>query len=210
MKFSVILFSLLAPFALLAQQPGYTKVENASEIQKKISTKAKTIHTIESDFVQEKNISVLSEKIISKGHLTYKEQNKLRWEYHTPFTYLVILNQGKIFLKDENKSNKVDMQSNKMFQEINNLIVSSVQGNVSGLKDFKVVVYKNADTYLFEMTPISGTVKEFFSSIYIYFKQSDLTVQKINMMEAGGDYTLITFTKNAYNVEVSDAKFNFK
>jgi len=210
MKFSILILSLFVPIALVAQQPGYSKVENAAEVQKKISAKAQTIHTIESDFIQEKNISVLSEKIISKGHLTYKEQNKLRWEYYTPFTYLVILNQGKIFLKDENKSNKVDMQSNKMFQEINNLIVSSVQGNISGLKNFKVQVFKNQDTYMFEMTPISGSVKDFFSSIYIYFKQSDLTVQKINMLEAGGDYTLITFTKNAYNLEVSDEKFNFK
>jgi outer membrane lipoprotein-sorting protein len=210
MKYSVLVSLVFAPFILLAQQPGYTKVENAAEIQKKISSKAQTIHTIESNFVQEKNISVLSEKIISKGHLTYKEPSKLRWEYTTPFNYLVILNQGKLFLKDENKSNKVDMQSNKMFQEINNLIVSSVQGNVSDLKNFKVIVFQNHDTYLFEMTPVSGTAKDFFSNIHIYFSKSDLGVQKINMLEDGGDYTLISFTKNDYNVEVSDEKFSFK
>ena len=210
MKNRIIVLLCLFPIALQAQNPGFAEIKEPKAIMSKISENARTIFAIESDFVQEKNISVLSEKIVSKGHLIYKKENKLRWEYKSPFNYLVILNNGKIFIKDDNKENKFDMQSNKMFQEINALIVNSVQGNISESKNYKVKLYQGEEFYLVDMIPLSGAAKEFFSSIQIYFKKSDLNVSKINMVEIAGDYTLISFAGSVYNREIADEKFSFR
>ena len=57
---------------------------------------SKNTLSIESDFVQEKNLQVLSEKIISKGHFTFKKENRLRWEYTSPSKYLIVINNQKI------------------------------------------------------------------------------------------------------------------
>lgn len=203
-------FLTLFHFFAFAQVPGFTKISAPAEIQKKVAAKASEITSIQSDFIQEKHLSVLSQPIISKGLFNYKKENKLRWEYNTPFTYLVILNNGKILMKDENKESKFDMGSSKMFQEINNLIVNSVQGKISESRDFNVEYYQDPDYYLVVMEPLSGEVKEFFSSIYIYFEKKSLSVGKIDMKEASGDHTLIRFSNHRYNQAIPDEKFSIR
>lgn len=197
-------------FPAFAQVSGFTKVSDPVAIQKKVAAKASDITSIQSDFIQEKHLSVLSQPITSKGNFTYKKENKLRWEYTTPFTYLVILNNGKILMKDENKESKFDMGSSKMFQEINNLIVNSVQGKISESKDFNVTYFQDPDYYLVVMEPLSGEVKEFFSAIYIYFEKKSLSVGKIDMKEASGDNTLIKFLNHRYNAAIPDEKFSIR
>lgn len=206
----MIMFTVLSVVSMMAQPAGYTAIKDTAALNRKISEAARKTKTIESDFIQEKNLSVISEKIISKGHFTFKQENKLRWEYKEPFSYLVVMNNGKIFIKDNNKENKFDMQSNKMFQEINNLIVNSVQGKINDTKNFKAKAYENSEYYLVSLVPLSKNIKEFFSGIEVYFDKKDNTVGKINMVENSGDNTLIIFQNKKLNLEVSDEKFSFR
>ncbi len=210
MKSKICVFLCLSSIFGWAQYPGYTEVLESQSVTAKISGNARGVFAIESDFIQEKNISVLSEKIISEGRLSYKKENKLRWEYKSPFHYLVILNNGKIYIRDDNRENKFDMGSNKMFQEINSLIANSVQGNVTESKAYKTKVYQNDEYYLVDMTPLSGAAREFFSAIQIYFKKSDYNVSKINMVELSGDYTMISFSNSVYNQPIADEKFTIR
>ena len=205
-----LLVFILFPVASIAQPPGFKPVTDTASLNKKISETAKKHKTIDCDFVQEKSLSVIADKIVSKGHFQFKQDNKLRWEYQDPFKYLVILNGTKIYIKDNNKENKVDMPSNKMFQEINNLISSSVQGKVSSNKSFKTKAFASEAFYLVEVTPVSKNVKEFFKTIEVYFDKNDYTVTKVNMIENSGDNTLITFKNKKFNLDISDEKFSFR
>ena len=208
-KDRLLLFLLFLPLLTFAQQ-DFKLVSDPTAVSKKISETARNIHSIESDFVQEKNLSVIAEKIVSKGHFSFKKENKLRWEYKEPFQYLVILNNGKIFTKDANKENKIDLQSNKTFQEINNLIVNSVEGNISASKRFSYKIFENSTFYLIKLIPTSKDVKNLFAEIEIYFDKKDQTVSKVNMIEASGDNTLITFLNRKTNLEIPDEKFSTK
>ena len=44
------------------------------------------ILSIEADFTQTKNVSLMSEPQVSTGHMTYRAPDYLRWEYKTPQT----------------------------------------------------------------------------------------------------------------------------
>jgi outer membrane lipoprotein-sorting protein len=122
----------------------------------------------------------------------------------------VILNNGKIYIKDDNKENKADMQSNKMFQEINNLIVSSVQGKINDSKSFTYKILENEEFYLVKLTPLSKNIKELFAEIEVYFDKKDLLVARVNMKEISGDNTLIIFVNKKINAEIPDEKFSVK
>ena len=66
-----------------AQVPaGYKLVKDTIAFKQKMEAQSKLISTLESDFIQEKYLSVMSEKIISKGHFHFKKVNMLRWEYN--------------------------------------------------------------------------------------------------------------------------------
>ncbi|MFN3405240.1 MAG: outer membrane lipoprotein carrier protein LolA [Cytophagaceae bacterium] len=209
-KFRIVLFFILLSGPLFAQPPGFKVLTDTAGFRSSLAAAAKEIKTIESDFVQEKNLSVLSEKIISKGHFIFKKENKLRWEYNHPFKYLIVMNNNKVLIKDENKENKYDMKSNKLFQEINSLMINSVQGNILNNKDYKPAFFYNDNYFLVQLFPQNKNLKGFLQSIDLYFDKKDLSVTKIIMAEPSGDYTNITFSAKKFNGEIADEKFNIK
>ena len=104
--------------ALSAQNQGIP-MKDVPAFKARLETMSDKVNTIESDFIQEKNLSILANKIISKGHFMYKKDNNIRWEYLQPYRYLIIISNNKIFIKEDQSQKQYDIQSNKMFQEMN-------------------------------------------------------------------------------------------
>ena len=194
----------------LAQPTGYSFVKDTMTLKKNLADAALKTKTIQSDFIQEKNLSVMSEKIITKGLFYFKRENLLRWEYTEPFKYLIIMNKDKIFIKDENKENKYDMKSNKMFQDINKMVIGSVQGKILNTGEFKYQFYQNEKFYLVVLKPQTKNLKNYLSTINIYFDKIKYGVTKLNMEELSGDYTNILFNNRIENAEIKDEKFFIK
>ena len=88
-KYSFLL--LFLPMICFPQ--SFKLVKDTANLKAKIEMMSKVTNSIESDFTQEKNLSVLSEKIISKGHFVFKKENMLRWEYQSPSKYLIVINK---------------------------------------------------------------------------------------------------------------------
>jgi outer membrane lipoprotein-sorting protein len=207
------LLFLLTFFSLMsfAQQPkGFTVVKDVTDFKKKFAQASAAITTIKSDFTQEKNLSILSEKIKSKGVFMFKKQNMARMEYNSPFKYLLIINKDKVFIKDEQKSNTFSSKSNKMFENINKIIIDCVQGTALENKNFSSVVYENDKQYLLELTPKIKAFKDFFKRINIFIEKKDYSVNKFDMIEPSGDNTVITFLNKQFNTNVTDADFMVK
>ena len=193
-----------------AQPGGFTILRDTAMLKSKLAAAAKQTLTIQSDFVQEKNLSVMSEKIITKGQFFFKRDNMLRWEYTDPFKYLIVMNKNKILVKDENKEKKYDMQSNKMFQDINKMVIGSVQGKIFDTGDFKYHFYQNDKLYLVALEPLSKNLKSYLKTIHIYFDKMHYGVSKLTMEELSGDYTNIIFSNRKENAEISNEKFLIK
>ena len=204
------LFIFFTFFSLIsfAQQPkGFSTIKDLTDFKKKFADASKNITSIKSDFTQEKNLSVLSEKIKSKGVFMFKKQNMARMEYTTPFKYLLIINGDKVFIKDEQKSNSFSSKSNKMFENINKIMIDCVQGTALENKNFTSAVYENSTQYLLELTPKIKAFKDFFKKIDIYIDKKDYAVNKFDMVEASGDNTVISFLNKQFNTNVTDANF---
>lgn len=195
---------------LIAQPKDFKVLKDTSTFKSKLQEKARITNTIESNFTQEKNLSMLSEKIISKGHFCFKKTNLLRWEYLSPSAYLIVINKDKIFIKDGKKVSKYDANSNKMFKGINDMMLNSVQGNVLNHKEFKISYFENEKYYLVEMSPKGKEMKEYLKSISMYFDKLDYTVSKIRMTELSDDYTNIEFNSKKINETIADTQFLVK
>src|SRR4026207_213357 len=91
---------LFVGVSLSAQYAGYSPVPDAAKFKIDFSEATKKILSIKSDFVQEKNLSMLSEKIISKGKFWFKKENQVRMQYSQPYPYLMILNKDKVFIRE--------------------------------------------------------------------------------------------------------------
>lgn len=209
---SVLLLFFFCAFVLAthAQYPGYKPVADVNAFKTQFTAAAQKMQTIKADFVQEKNLSLLAEKISSKGKFLFKKNNLVRMEYTEPFQYLVIINNNNVFVKDGQKENRISTKSNKLFQQINRMMVDCVQGTALSNPDFKVVVFENTSGYLIELSPVAKGMKDYFKNIHIILSKKDYTVNKLEMYEQSGDNTLITFLNKEMNATIADALFAIK
>jgi outer membrane lipoprotein-sorting protein len=204
---SLILFLWLAPLNLLAQYNNFTEISDISGFKKKFNDESAKIKSISSNFEQEKELTILSEKIISKGEFRFKRENKIKIEYLDPFYYLMIINGDKMIIKDDQNETTMNVRSNKLFQQVNNIMVESVNGTIIDNEDFSVRIFEDASRYLMEMTPVDKTLKGFFNTILIYADKESFSVTQILMNESSGDTTLIKFVNRNLNAQLSDEIF---
>lgn len=206
----ILLFTCFMCSFIHAQPNDFKSLKDTIGFKIKLQEKAKKTITIESNFTQEKNLSLLSEKIISKGHFCFKQPKLLRWEYFSPSAYLIVINGEKILIKDGKKVNKFDTKSNKMFKNINDMMLNSVQGNVLDHREFKIAYFENDTYYLVQMQPKSKDMKAYLKRIDMYFDKKELSVSKLKMTELSEDYTFIEFTSGKINETIPDSQFIVK
>jgi outer membrane lipoprotein-sorting protein len=211
-KLILILFIVISGHVVKAQAV-YSPITDAKELEKfkeQFSEIAKKTVTIKSDFVQEKNLSMLSEKITSKGKFWFKKENMLRMEFDKPYEYLMILNKDNMYIKDGQKESRVSLKSNKIFQQINKIIVNCVQGTVFNSADFTTSPYEGKNSYKVELSPITKGLKEFFDNIDVIIDKKDYSVTTIVMNEKSGDNTTLHFINRELNTALPDALFDIK
>lgn len=203
-------FLLLIFLPFLGFSQNFKPVKDTLSLKQKIESMSMATNSIEADFIQEKILSMLSEKIISKGHFVFKKENLLRWEYQTPSKYLIVINKEKVIIKDEKKTNKYDMNSNKVFKEINDIMLSCVQGTIFKSNKFKTSYYENDKGYKLELIPQVKNMKETFKKINLYFDKNVTSVAKMEMIENNDDLTSLDFINKKLNAPVAETIFIVK
>ena len=129
-------------------------------------------------------------------------------EYTSPYQYLMVINKDRVFVKDRQKESKINTRSNKMFQQINRVMIDCMQGTVFSNPDFSTRLFENKSAVLIEMTPLTKGLKEMFSHIILVVEKKDFSVVSIRMNEASGDYTTIRFINKEQNVQLPDNLFS--
>lgn len=207
-----VLLVFLAGLAVqvTAQIPGMP-MKNIPGFREELAVMTGKVTTIESDFIQEKNLSVLSDKIISKGHFWFKKENNIRWEYLQPYRYLIIISNNRIFIKEDQGQKQYDIQGNKMFQEMNRFISGCIQGDIlKNSGEYQISYFEDSKSYYVSLVPHAEKMRQMLQEVRIWFNRDDLTVSRISMVEPGGDYTKIEFTNKKLNTDIPIEKFNFK
>lgn len=198
---------LIVSVESFGQYSGYKPVADLTTFKKTFTSESARVMTITSDFTQEKILSALTEKITSTGKFWFKRNNRVRIEYLKPFSYLMIMNADKIHVRDNQKENTINVKSNKVFQQVNRIMIDCVQGTILESKDFSTKVFENEKVYLLEMTPASKSLRDFFQTILLKVDKRDYSVNTIEMNEPGGDQTIISFHNKKLNEQVGDAVF---
>lgn len=206
-----ILFGFLFCFSVSITVSGqeFVEIKNNESVQEEINKTAESIKTIKSQFVQEKHLSFLTEPISSEGLFRYKKENQLRWEYTRPFQYLILFNGNKIIIKDQNKVNEFDANSNAVFKQINDLMLGAVKGDLGKNDKFITRLKESSKQYQLLLVPQDEALKAYISEVEIYFEKSDLAVSSIKIIESTGDFTKIIFNDRKFNETIDNTTFDF-
>ncbi|HVD97138.1 MAG TPA: outer membrane lipoprotein carrier protein LolA [Cytophagaceae bacterium] len=210
-KISLLFLMLLTGIIVAEAQPkGYKNLKDTSSFIKKFDDKARTITTNEADFVQEKYVSVMTDKAISKGKFYYKKSNQMRWETTEPQSHIIVLNNGKMIMKEKGKVKTYDASSNKMFKGLNDMMLTTASGNMLNSKEYKHSLFENEKYFLIQLTPVAATTRKFVKVIEVTVEKGDYTVSQIKMIEPSEDYTRIEFSNKKINQPIGDDLFILK
>jgi len=207
MNYFIVALSLFIITNTAFSQP-MSEMKNSDAFIKKLTEHSKTLSTIESDFTQKKYLEILEETIISKGYFCFKKENRIRWEYLTPYKYLIIINNHKIQIRDDKKTNTFDSNSNKLFQSMNDMMSSCLKGDLTTLaKQYHIQYLENGTHYVVQMEPKTKQMKEYLKQMQLFFDKTDYSVAKIKMVEPSSDYTEISLINKKVNTPIADEKF---
>lgn len=188
----------------------FEPVKDPALLREKLLQSAGKIQTIQCSFTQEKNMSMLADKVISKGKFYFKTKGKVRLEYLQPVKNLIVLNKGKMLLQNEEKTMQMDMHRSRMFQQLNQIITGSIDGSLFSEKDFSAAYFENGSLVKVTLTPTAKALRNFISTIVMILDKKDFTAVRIEMNEPSGDNTVLSFFDKKINADLSDSLFAVK
>ena len=201
MKKILISLILLIPFAINAQNAQ-------SEIIAKINATVSKISTMKCDFVQTKHLKMLNNKMTSNGVMLYKQSDKLRWEYKSPYSYTFVLNGSKVYLTKGDRKDVIDIKQNKIFKEIAQIMMNSVTGRcLTDTGVFNVQIKETSTHWIATLYPQKKTMKQMFTKIIINFKKQNALINSVEMHEKNGDFTIIELQNVELNKSINDNAF---
>lgn len=177
------------------------------ELRNRVQEQADTTRSIQSSFTQIRHLDFLSNDIISKGTLYFKAPNQVKWAYTEPYNYSVLFKNTTLYINDEGNKSEVDLGGSKLFQELNKLIVSSIQGNMFDENRYDISYFKEASDYQVHFKPKDSKLAQQIAVFQLLFKRNG-SVSGLRLVESSGDYTDIVFAKRKINEPIPDSVFS--
>lgn len=191
----------------LAQQPAGT--DESRKMVAEVCAAAAEMTSLQCDFVQVKQLSLLQTALTSKGKMYYRGGDRLRWEYTSPYTYTFVLNGDRVMLKSSEKTDVVSVRSSRMFQEIARIMLNSVTGRcLADESDFKVTMYKADGQWEARLVPQQKEMAALFSEVRLHIDPKLRMVTVVELKERSGDTTRIEMKNVRKNGTIDDAVFS--
>lgn len=193
-------------FSVYGFSQDYTKVAK-EKVEDDLVELSTNTNTIIADFVQKKVIKEMDMEIESSGKFYFQSPSKIRWEYLSPYKYLLVLTEKDIQIYDGKKVNNYSVEENPSFSMLNDIICSIMKGEISENNFFYTSFYENDENYKIQLTVKSKSIQSYISHILVYIDKNDKTVKKITIMEPGDDYSVYYFNNIRINETINPSYF---
>jgi len=202
---------LLLALGLFAAACGMAHAESpgSDEVLSRLRSKAATVRSISSNFVQEKHLSVFDDTLISSGRFLYGSPDRLRWEYLTPITDGFVLN-GRTGIRWEGATGtrrEFLLNSDPVMSIVATQLLAWAAFDLTKLEsEYRIEVACPSPTTL-RLTPKSEVARQVISQLIIEFTPGEDAVRMVELQQEGGDYTRIRFEGTIVNDPLADNLF---
>lgn len=189
----------LAPTVLvLLVVPGLAQAFDLQQLSDQLS-RPEVIH---GRFIQEKHLRALPQPLTSKGHFVLAKNHGLLWLLQTPLQQDYRITAQGIARRDAGGWQMLPGKS--AGAEQNRLFLAVLQGDSSGLqRDFELKLQGSAQNWQLQLIPRSLLLKQIFNQINI---DGGELVQRIELLEAQGDRTLLIMQDSSSAQALSEAE----
>ncbi len=206
MRFRKKLLILFLTLSSVSYGQEYQPVKNEKALISDFKNSTVKINTLQASFVETKHIKVLKEAQKTTGVFYYKKDDKMRWEQISPESYIILIDDTSLKIKDGDKNR--NLKGSKIATQIRELLIGLVSGNFSEDKGFTKKYFENKDSFLIELFPTKRQVRNIYSKISLTFDKKSLYLLQLNFFESSGDTSEMKFSKHKVNLQLKDQIFN--
>ncbi len=167
------------------------------------------IQTVNSEFRQERRLSMLKEPVFSSGRFSFEKPDKLRWETTgpDPFGFFVNGDVAKQWKGKDGALQPFDLQGNPVLKLIVDQIIAWTRADFKTIEKQYVISVIRDGPVLLRLVPRSSREKKYVRHILISFEPDTNYAERVEIVEQGGDATVIGFFDMKINVDLVKSLF---
>lgn len=198
LKILCIVFSLLFPMSVIHSQPTGT-----GEVIQRLKEVREKTKDFSADLLQEKTISLLKRKMVSRGQIRYKFPDKFSIEFLQPEPSLILFDGKTLltYLKEEKAAERYHVHSNPTVEKY---LLFSQDPFQEKWAQWKIV----EDQESFVVMEILPKGEDFlFAKTRFWISKKDWMITGMEIFEKNGDTTLLLYSNIRSNTGLTDSDF---
>ncbi|MEW6599916.1 MAG: outer membrane lipoprotein carrier protein LolA [Nitrospirota bacterium] len=179
----------------------------------KLQNEVSDFDSLKTDFRQEKNLAVFSNKIVIKGRIYLRKPGTVAWHVDEPLKYSVLITDKLIRQWDEDtdRVQEIPLSTNPMFRVVIDQLTAWFSGQYVQLLDEYSVSVRSEHPLQLEFRPReSGNIKKIIKTITVTFREDRKYLQRVQFDEISGDSTIIIFSNTEFNAPMKSSDFEVK
>jgi outer membrane lipoprotein-sorting protein len=185
---------------------NFQPVSDPDKIRAALKRASSTATSIQTEFHEEKFLTVLKEPIKSSGVFYYQKNDKMRWEQRNPVSYVILINGDRFRVQEAGKEKNVG-QAGRMAVQVRELMMGLVNGDFQDNKAFKQTLSENVLHYQVTLVPLNKRLKSIYSKIDLVFGKNTLRLKELTFYQKDGDRSVMKFTNEKINQSIAETLF---
>lgn len=165
---------------------------HADDVLTQITARLAKTEITQGDFQQEKRLKILRKPLISTGTFTYHQSKGVIWKTLTPVASLLLVNDTRLLTGQGEQA--VPAAFGKVFKAM-------LGGDLEELSNgFSITGSDQKTSWQMELKPKDELLKKIISSFVL---SGDNELRMLEIQEAGGNMTLITFAQITHPTHIT-------
>jgi outer membrane lipoprotein-sorting protein len=179
-----------------------------AQVIKQVQEQQKRTSTLQADFRQEKEMSLLAKPEVSTGTFIFSRPSNVLWTYEAPKRVQMVIASGVLttYYPEIGKAERIDVKKfeDRIFKYMG---ATGAIDELARYFDFTFTDSKSKPTYLLDLTPKNKAVGKRVQRIKLWIDKKTFLTSKIEYVEGDGDITRYEFTNLRINEPVPPSRF---
>ena len=201
-----LIFFIFTLSLFLSILPVEAQTLNVDEVVKRIRESREKTKDFSADLLQEKKVSLLREKVVSKGRIRFKKPDRISIEFFHPETSHMVYDGKTFFLyfKEEKMAERYQVQGNPVVEKY---LLFSKDPFQEKLAQWRILEDRESILVL-EILP---KVKDpLFVNTKLWISKKDWIITGMEMVEKNGDTTTLRYSNMRVNSGLLDSDFEIR
>jgi len=198
----------IVTLAILVALPSRATAADLASLLASIAARSAGVKTLACTVRQERHLKVLSKPVLFTGQLTVEKPDRLRLELTAPIPSVFLLDGSHgTHCSGDGEPRRFDLGADPAMAAMGRQMTSWMAGDYAALQDrYEMVAVEPGPGVV--MTPRDPGVARVIARLEVLFEPETLHPRRLEIVEPGGDRTVIWFTGIVVNGAVDQRVFS--